>query len=387
MKIAFICTEKLPSPAVKGGAIQMMLDGIIPFLKDNHEVVIFSITDPTIPNFETLNEVTYFRFPRIGFRLHVAEELKKHDFDLIHVCNRPKNIALYKEASPNSSFVLSIHNEMFTEKKLTDIEGREAIELVSAITTVSQYVKDTIVRRFPEAEEKVHVVYSGVDLKKYPPVWTEEGMRLRRQTRRKYGIPRKAKVILFIGRLSPSKGPHLLVRAMKQVVEIYDDAVLVIVGGKWFSDNRKNRFVRYLHEIATPFSENIIFTNFIPADEIQNMFLIGDLFVCSSQWNEPLARVHYEALAAGVPIITTDRGGNAEVIIDEENGLLIRDYKNPNEFARIINEMLALPNFGSWLAHNGRRLVEEKFDFMHVASRFETIYKAIETESKVNINI
>ncbi|MET3699138.1 glycosyltransferase involved in cell wall bisynthesis [Bacillus oleivorans] len=374
MKIAFICTEKLPSPAVKGGAIQMMIDGIVPYLKENHEITIFSVTDPSLSDYEQTCGVTYRRFPRNGYRFFVADELKKREFDIIHVCNRPRHIPLYKEASPVSHFILSVHNEMFAQNKISDEEGKMAIEKVTAITTVSQFIKDTIVARFPEAEEKTSVVYSGVDLSEFQPVWSKPGQKIRNEMRKKYGIPKNSKVILFIGRLSPSKGPHILIQAMNHILLKHEDTVLVIVGGKWFSDNRVNKYVRYLHTLAAPYDNHIIFTNYVPASDIYHMYVMGDLFVCSSQWNEPLARVHYEAMAAGIPILTTDRGGNAEVIQDEENGLLIKDYKNPYEYARIINAMLEFPGFGSWLSQNGRRVVEEKFDFKHVADRFEAVY-------------
>ncbi|MEX2103902.1 MAG: glycosyltransferase, partial [Bacilli bacterium] len=72
-------------------------------------------------------------------------------------------------------------------------------------------------------------------------------------------------------------------------------------------------------------------------------FLIGDIFVCSSQWQEPLARVHYEAMGAGLPIITTHRGGNAEVIKTGENGIVIEDYSNPQAWAATISYLLSNP--------------------------------------------
>ncbi len=56
MKIAYICTEKLPSPAVKGGAIQMMIDGVSPYISQEHELTIFSISDPILPKQETKGE-------------------------------------------------------------------------------------------------------------------------------------------------------------------------------------------------------------------------------------------------------------------------------------------------------------------------------------------
>ncbi|MCA1031206.1 glycosyltransferase family 4 protein [Bacillus timonensis] len=380
MKIAYICTEKLPSPAVKGGAIQMMIDGVASYLTDNHELTVFSITDPLLPDRESKDNVTFMRFPREGYRMHVAEELKNHAFDLIHVFNRPKNVPLYKSSAPHSKFVLSLHNEMFTPRKLTDEEGKAAVEAVDAITTVSQFIKDTITERFPEAEEKTTVVYSGVNLEDYAPVWTVKGRMMRKYYRQKYGIQGR-KVILFVGRLSNTKGPHILIQAMYSILNQHPDAVLVIVGGKWFSDNGVNSYVKYLHRLARPIKDHVVFTKYIPAEEIPTIFLVGDLFVCSSQWNEPLARVHYEAMAAGVPLITTNRGGNAEIIEDEWNGLIIDDYDNPHAFAQLINDTLSVPGFAEELARNGRDYVESNFDFKHVAKRLEDVYlQAVLTE-------
>lgn len=136
--------------------------------------------------------------------------------------------------------------------------------------TVSNYIKQTVIERFPQAEDKISTVYSGVNLKQSPSIWTPTGQKIRSEFRTKYDIQDK-KVILF-------------------------------VGGKWFSDNRVNKYIRKLYRIAKPIKKHVIFTKFIPADQMHNMFLMGDIFICSSHWNEPLARVHYEAMAAGIPI-------------------------------------------------------------------------------------
>jgi glycosyltransferase involved in cell wall biosynthesis len=373
MKLAYICTEKLPSPAVKGGAIQMMIDGISPILSEKHELTIFSVSSPDLPDYEVLDHVQYIRFPRENYRLNVAEELKNHQFDVIHVFNRPKNIVLYKSSAPNSQFVLSLHNDMFSEKKISTEQGKEAIKLVSNITTVSDYIKQEVIHRFPEAKEKVSVVYSGVDLSSYPPVWTDEGQQIRRLYREKYDVEDK-KVILFVGRLSKTKGPHLLIRALKGLLRRHENLVLMIVGGKWFSDDGVNSYVDFLHRLSKPLGDKVIFTKFIPPEEIPKMFLMGDIFVCSSQWNEPLARVHYEAMAAGIPVITTNRGGNAEVVEYGHNGFVINQYNHPSAFAKAIHEMFVEPELAEWMAKNGRELVESRFEYHHVADRYEQVY-------------
>ncbi|PLR76075.1 glycosyl transferase [Bacillus sp. V3-13] len=374
MKIGYVCTEKLPSPAVKGGAIQMMIDGVIPHLQEKHQVTIFSVADEELlPDYEKNGQIEYIRFPRKNYRESVANELKNHQFDLIHVFNRPRNVKLYQLASPKSKIVLSLHNDMFSEKKLSCAEGKDAIKYAARLTAVSHYIKEKILARFPEAEGKIDVVYSGVDLSSYPPVWTEEGAAIRARMRETYNIGGK-KVILFAGRLSKNKGPHLLIHALEKLVIENDDVVLVIAGGKWFSDNRVNSYVKMLHELAEPLEEHIIFTKFIPPEKIPGIFLMADVFVCSSQWNEPLARVHYEAMAAGIPVITTNRGGNSEIIINGFNGIVIDDYQNPDRFAEAIDYLLTNRTEANHYVKAGRKLVELNFTYEHVFERLEKVY-------------
>jgi len=63
LKIALICTEKLPVPPVAGGAIQMYIDGILPYLSPHHDITIFCIQHPGLPDEETRENVRYIRVP------------------------------------------------------------------------------------------------------------------------------------------------------------------------------------------------------------------------------------------------------------------------------------------------------------------------------------
>ncbi|MEK4198962.1 glycosyltransferase family 4 protein [Cytobacillus sp. FSL K6-0265] len=373
MRLALICTEKLPSPAIKGGAIQMMIDGVVPFLSKEYNLTIFSVTDPSLPDNEVRNEVQYIRLPPESYEMDIAKILTEKRFDIIHVFNRPLNIPLYKKASPSSKFVLGLHNDMLAEKKVSLENGKEIVNAVERIVTVSEYIKRTVVERFPEAESKTKVVYSGVDLLEYPPVWSEKGKQIREEYRQKYNIGEK-KVILFVGRLTKNKGPHLLIAAFKAIAKRHPDTVLVIAGGKWFSDDGINNYVRNLKKLAEPLGDKVIFTNFIPASEISNIFLMSDIFCCSSQWQEPLARVHYEAFAAGIPIISTNRGGNAEIVSHKETGYLIEKYDQVSEFAKGMNFYLKNPDAVNKMTRNARELVEANFQFHHVASRLTNVY-------------
>lgn len=379
MRIAFICTEKLTVPPIRGGAIQILIDGVAPYIGGKHELVIYCITDPELPEREINKGIAYIRIPREAYNFGVAMELSKRyhmkqSYDLIHVFNRPRDILIYKSAMPDSRFIVSLHNEMFKESKISDEMGSLTVKAVDQIMSISNYIGHTIITRFPTARTKVRTVYSGINLNRYKPIWAEEAQSTRDELRRQYGVTQK-KVILFVGRLSEVKGPHILIHAMEQVIQEHEDAILLIVGSKWFSDNGMDAYTLSLRRLAESLGEGrIVFTNFIAPSEIPSHFLLGDIFVCSSQWQEPLARVHYEAMGAGLPIITTNRGGNAEVIKTGENGIVIDDYSNPQAWAAAISYLLSNPEEAMELARAGRAIADRRFGFEHTAKRLENLY-------------
>ncbi|HWO74977.1 MAG TPA: glycosyltransferase family 4 protein [Bacillus sp. (in: firmicutes)] len=380
IKIAFICTSMFTVPPIRGGAIQVLIDGVTPHLNKKHDLTIYCITDPELPDHEIIDGVEYVRVPRENYEYNVAMKLaemtaNKEFYDVIHVFNRPRHLLLYKSAMPESRFVISLHNEMFKEKKISLEMGRLVISAVDKIMTISEYIGTTICDRFPSAKRKIKAVYSGINLDHYKPVWDPEAQETRQALRQKYGVEDK-KVVLFVGRLSAVKGPDILIKAMQLIIKKHPEAVLVIVGSKWFSDDRIDEYGMNLRELAQSLGDKVIFTGFIPPSEIPKHFLLGDIFVCSSQWQEPLARVHYEAMGAGLPVITTNRGGNAEIIKHLKNGIVIDDYANPEAFTDAISFLLSNEEAAKSLARSGRALVEANFGFEHVAKRLEKLYLA-----------
>ncbi|MBD0381550.1 glycosyltransferase family 4 protein [Paenibacillus sedimenti] len=378
MRLAFICTERLTVPPLRGGAIQIFIDGITPYVSTKHELTIYCTPDPELPEREIINGVRYIRVPREGYAYGVAKRLTEEEqpYDLIHVYNRPKDLLIYKHAMPDSRFVVSLHNEMFNESRISDQLGDLAIRIADGIMSISNYIGQTIVTRFPFARSKISTVYSGIDLNRFVPVWSDDAGQIRKELRKKYGVEHN-KVVLFVGRLSKVKGPDVLIHAMEQVIQQHPDAVLVIIGNRGsINDNdRLDEYMTDLHLLAEALGDKrVVFTNFVSPSQIPSHYLIGDLFVCSSQWEEPLARVHYEAMGAGLPIITTRRGGNAEIINHLVNGIVIDDYTNPQAFADAITFLLTHPEDAGGLAKAGRAAAEANFGFQIVAERLEKLY-------------
>lgn len=368
MKVALICTEKLPVPSIAGGAIQQYIDGILPYLSSRHNITIYSVAHPNLPAFEEINNVKYVRVSGQKSNDYIANIKKviSKDFDLIHIFNRPNWVLALNEILPYTKISLSLHNEMFHTEKISSIKAIECIKRVEFINTVSKFIAEGVKELYPIAANKLNVVYSAADINNYKASWTEEAKKNRSMLREKYNL-KNYRVILSVGRFSEKKGTHILINAVKKLMDQRKDIALFIVGSKWYGSNTEDDYTKSLRVLSKSLTGPVTFTGFIPPSEIPVYYNIGDVFVCCSQWREPLARVHYEAMAAGLPIITTNRGGNAEVVSGLNNGIVIDDYKNPDVFASYMNYLLNDHYASEQMGRNGRSLVENRFNWKRVA--------------------
>lgn len=368
LKIALVCTEKLPVPSVAGGAVQIYIEGILPYISKIHEVTVYCVKHPLLLDEEIVDGVRYIRLdatPKEVYIYNVIERIEE-DYDLVHVFNRPKWIKILSEKLPNTKFGLSLHNEMFRPKKIVASEAQQCIDRVEYINTVSKFIAEGVSNFYPEAISKLRVVYSGADLENYKVAWSKEARLTKRKLKAKYGLI-GYKVVLFVGRINEKKGVDILLRAMKIVMQYNAKAALVVVGSKWFGENERTEYTEFLEELAGTLKGPIIFTGFLPPKEVCEHYNMADVLVCPSQWHEPLARVHYEAMAAGIPMITTNRGGNAEVVSDTGCGIVLDDYRNYVKLSSHIRFILRNPNIAHKMGALGRKLAEDNYNWERVA--------------------
>ncbi|MBU3159950.1 glycosyltransferase family 4 protein [Clostridium frigoris] len=376
MKIAIICTEKLTFPPINGGAVQMYLEGALPMLSKIHEITVFSIQDPKLPNRVTDKSVKYIRLPASTSSEYVQgiKHYLTDDFDLVHVFNRPRWVPFLSK-DLTCAFSLSLHNEMFGLNKISNELAMNCINRVSFITTVSQFIANGVKELYPFAKDKLHPVYSAVDCSIYKPIWDDDKESNRSILRTKYGL-QNYKTILYVGRLTPKKGTHIVLDAMHSVMESHPNTALVIIGSKWYGVDEPTDYINSLKSLSKELKGPVIFIGFLTPYEIPKYYSIGDVFVNFSQWKEPLARVHYEAMAAGLPIITTNRGGNAEVMEEGVNGFVINDYKNPKVLEKNIIHLIDNKDLSLKLGTNGRNLAEEKYNFNRLANDLLKLFES-----------
>ena len=378
MKIALICPSSLPCPPIRSGAIELLVDRIAPHLSRlGGQVVVFSIQDPLLPSVEKINGVDFVRYPKDNYIHDVLSHLNKEYFDLIQVFNNQEWIEPIKRTSPASRLILSLHN-LRLGYTTDDVRSIQIIKTVDQLVTVSRFVAQDIIHRYPLAVGKTTVLYTGEDPARYVPHDSQEGKKVKERLRGELGIPNEYPIVLYAGRLVKFKGCHLLIEAMKEVKKQYPRVALVIVGSKWYGEVEITPYIEALIKDAREVGD-VYFKHFIPANDMPPYYIMSDIFVCPSQWEEPLARVHYEAMAASLPIITTNRGGNAEVINPGKNGLVIDRYDQPSAFAQAIIQLLQYPLLCEKMGRNNRDLVEKKYNFQQYSQQLFGLYKKIQS--------
>jgi len=208
MKVLMICTEKLPVPEVRGGAIQTYISGILPYLSQYVDLTILGVNDPELPDSEVMNGVTFARIPGREFNLYakgVVDFVKFHSFDLIHIFNRPKLVLPIRQVAPRAKIILSMHNDMFVPTKIPPEEARAVIREVSRIVTISSYIGKAIEKLYPEASGKWVPIYSGVDSERFMPGSYPSMKKIEMRFERNTGWKRK-RYCSMQGDYRPTKG-------------------------------------------------------------------------------------------------------------------------------------------------------------------------------------
>ncbi|MDB4893767.1 MAG: putative lipopolysaccharide N-acetylglucosaminyltransferase, partial [Firmicutes bacterium] len=231
MRICLICTEKLPVPPIRGGAIQTYIAGVLPFLSRAHHVTVICRRDPALAERSEAGGVRYVRVPAgsaAGYVYRVAQFLRSQPpFDLLVQYNRPAYLPLLAEAAGGARLMLSMHNDMLHPDRMAPALARTVLGQVAAVITISDYIRLTIDGQHPGFAAKLHTIRAGVDVRRFMPLWT--AVERRRRIRRRLRVGGRP-VLLHVSRFSPKKGNALVIAAAEAVLREHPAAVLLVVG-------------------------------------------------------------------------------------------------------------------------------------------------------------
>ena len=163
------------------------------------------------------------------------------------------------------------------------------------------------------AAEKTEVVGNGVDMTRFHLVD-------RTAARSRVGLPENARVLISVGALVERKGMHRVIDCLPELINRHADLHYVIVGGA--SPEGDNRAELDAQAVRLGLGERVHFLGALPPDELKWALSASDVFVLATR-NEGWANVFLEAMACGLPVVTTDVGGNAEVVCRDELGSIV----------------------------------------------------------------
>ncbi|WP_238318573.1 glycosyltransferase [Lactobacillus hamsteri] len=233
----------------------------------------------------------------------------------------------------------------------------------SKIICISDFEKNTALKNKIAPEDKLKVIYSGIDFSKFKQA--------NKITRTDVGIPKDAFIIGNVARITETKAPDTFVKTAKIIKKNIPNAFFVMVGNGDLQEKIK------LQIKANHLDDSFLLTGWVDnPNEFMNLFDVGMLL---SRW-EGLGLVLLEYMFLGIPVIATNVGGIPNVVNNKENGLLV-SKDNINEIVMATLLLHDDATLKQKLIENGTKDVKSKFDIKRTALETEKLYRRVLEDS------
>src|SRR5690242_4721493 len=269
------------------------------------------------------------------------------DCDVVHIMNISQFVPVVRARLPKTRIVLHMHCQWLEQLDATVIERR--INAADLVLGVSNFIAAGVRRRFPLLAERCRHVYNGaeISLLARPP-----------------GVQPNPKELLFVGRLAPEKGIHVLLDAFRIVLAQHPDAHLKLIGPELVVSRealfpncedphilelepyfQPGVYAELLRAKVSQFPSGSVsfFNKGIKFVELAPHYHSASIFVFPSVCQEACPLPPIEAMASGLPVIATRDGPLPELVEDGRSGLLV-ERSNPRALADAILQLLSNPD-------------------------------------------
>lgn len=331
MKVALICKKY----SLKEGGLERYTFFLSrELIRAGHEVHIFANTWQEEPG-AIIHRVPVVSLSspakNLSFAFFTNRALSKMKFDIIHSMERifyqdifrvsdginpvqmqqkyPHPVVRFiKKIGPRRLALSYLEHKIFMDKGC------------KVVMTNSELVKRNIIEHYMMDPEKIVVIYNGVDTSRFNPKVTEK---YRKSLRDKYSIRKDEIVLVFVSNNFKLKRLDLVLEAM---VLLKNNIIRLFVIG---ADNHRT-YLRWA--INNSLGDQVLFLG--PKRNIEKYYAASDIFVLPTLY-DAFANVCLEAMACGLPVITSDSNGAADLIRDNENGFILKTQKADDLSARI----------------------------------------------------
>lgn len=375
MKILMITPGRLPSPAVKGGAVETLVDLLLDYneYSKKNEICVVSVYDSRaeekgqeykytdfkyvsmgkLLSYIIKNHILPYRWMNVIFSLKAVRLLKKQkkDFDCIVIQNEFVNGIVMRKFR-NSRYIYHAHND--TTHKICKKE-KKFLQSCNKVITISDFLSNQLSNK--ANLKNVITVYNGIDTDLFcKENHKKEGDGLRE----KYGIAKDEIVIVYSGRLIQEKGIEELLEAFIMLTDKIE-ARLMIIGASYFEDSKETSFTRRLKMLCEGRENKIIFTGYVEHKKMPDYYSMADIGCVPSLCAEAFGLSAAEQMAMEIPVITTDCGALSEIVNEKCGYVLARDEKLSNKIAIALEELCDNKKLRENMGKNGRKRVCEQF--------------------------
>jgi len=308
----------------------------------------------------------------------VARDVRARQCEIVHIHSIASFVPVFRKANRDARIVLHMHDHSLTD--FDPVPTRARLADATLILGCSDHIINGIRARFPEVADRCRSLHNGVDARF-----------LQFHTRPEY-----SDTVLFVGRLSPEKGVHVLLEAFGEVARQHPQAELRLVGPfdvapRQFVDPldrdrvvapisryyaKTNRYSQALHRWAQGLGARVTFVPPTPNINLGSQYAQAGIFVFPSVWHEPFGIPLVEAMAAGLPVITTKGGAAGEIVDDGVTGLLVK-RGDVRELAQAIDALLRDPARRALMGAAGRERAARLFTWDQASARLSQIYEQL----------
>ena len=377
LKILMVCPQFFPTVGGYERAALRLSGELV--RRGHHVVVLTERRKRSWPARESVDDVAIVRLPVVvrrglhgltaGLSLACSLILRTNRADIVHV-HQPgwfASIAIAVGRVLCTPVIVKVTN--------TDNRGIGAVIASSRLELLSRKLHcmadawlATSERGREELEalgvpnRRIHNIPNGIDVLEHHPQSTDEKRRNRTGRIDSAGL-----VAIFAGRLTEQKDPMLLLEAWPEVLRECGDATLVLLGDGPLRGELRERAVALGIEASVEFAGRV--------EDPVTWIAASDLFVLCSKW-EGLSNSLLEALACGVPVVSTEVSGSVDVFQSADVGELV-PVGEQSALAAAIVRLLCDPERRTLCGARARALAESDYSLESVAERVEGLYRRL----------
>jgi len=385
-------TGNIFKPSSSGGVGEVVYNLTVQMAKRGHEVYVFTTTRGEDDSLSRYGNISIMRY-KPNFTVSQSSIALKHlirpffsniDLDIAHSHggSLPASVggAIYAKRG-NIPFIITHHGD--------SIGGFGTLGRRAGVFLYNHFLCDRLFSNGDKiiALSKSHLERSEI-LRKYRNKTTiiPNGLNLQdfqisrsqNECRTILNLPADEKIIFFLGSLTPRKGPHILLNAIRLVQKRYPKTLLILSGDGYPKDS--------LIEAATrnKLNTSVIFTGYVPENLKSLYYHAADIFVLPS-FSEAFPLSLLEAGAAGLPVVATDVGGVSDILYDGVNGLITKTG-DPEDLADKIMTLLGNNELREEMGKKGQMFAKQ-YSWDLVAEKTERIYLALTRRDHCEVDL